>query len=67
MKSGLCPKSLKEETKQILEKNNADFTEEQKEKLAQFEKEKLEYEKEKEELKALETEGAREKIEKKKK
>ena len=64
MKSGLCPKSLKEETKQIVEKNSADFSEEQ---IAQFEKEKLEYEKEKEELKVLEKEGASEKIEEKKK
>jgi len=67
MKSGLCPKSLKEETKKIVEKNSADFSEEQKEKIAQFEKEKLEYEKEKEELKALEKEGNSEKIEEKKK
>ena len=64
MKTGLCPKSLKEETKKIVEKNSADFSEEQ---IAQFEKEKLEYEKEKEELKVLEKEGASEKIEEKKK
>lgn len=67
MKSGLCPKSLKEETKKIVEKNSADFSEEQKEKIAQFEKEKIEYEKEKDELKALEKEGNSEKIEEKKK
>ena len=67
MKTGLCPKSLKEQTKQIVEKNSADFSEEQKQKIAQFEKEKLEYEKEKEELKVLEKEGTKEKIEEKKK
>ncbi len=64
MKSGLCPKSLKEQTKQIVEKNSTDFSKEQ---IAQFEKEKLEYEKEKEQLKALEKEGNSEKIQEKKK
>ena len=71
MKTGLCPKSLKEQTKQIVEKNSSDFSEEQKEKIAQFEKEKEQYEAEKEtekeELKVLEKEGNNEKIEEKKK
>ena len=71
MKTGLCPKSLKEETKKIVEKNSSDFSEEQKEKIAQFEKEKEQYEAEKEtekeELKVLEKEGNNEKIEEKKK
>lgn len=38
MKTGLCPKSLKEQTKQIVEKNSSDFSEEEKEKLHNLKK-----------------------------